>query len=283
MATRLVKGRESARGYAAGRKAQDAMWTKHAEQRVRHFLHLLGHDEMPTPRIVFVDRSGVSWLGRCTVFGRDITAHLHQGVPLNTLVELQRAILGDEATFERVLAHEVCHHVEFLTFSRGDMEGVLHGYARTSHGHRFLELAGQINQALGDPKFVTIKSDASDRLSQAEKPYWLYIQSARGPHPLVKSAPPNALGWKWAIKLDERKKAWLRAEIEKGAGILVETRERYWSMVPQAKIGQPVVSIPHDENRIRELADLVRLTDPAWSLALLRPKLGELPPDPRRR
>lgn len=270
------------KGYAAGQKAKDALWVKHALERTKVYLAMLQHPELPLPTIEFVDRKE-EWLGMCTcsLRGLDVDAFL-RGENMYSRIRLQRAILGDEYTFERTLAHEVCHHVEFFTFNRQELLAMAYGAKKVAHGRRFQELGERINKALNDPNFVTEKSDSADKLADMEKPYWLFIQSTDAhKYPYVKKAPE--FGWKWAIKLDDHKKTWLRGAIEAGLGILVDSRDRYWTY-GKAKIGHPGIAIPHAPEKQAALAELVQLTNPAWSLALLRPKLGELPadPDPKR-
>lgn len=266
-------------GYAAGRKQTDALWTKHATERAAHYLTLLKHPELPIPPIVWVDRR-TTYLGRCILRGDVLRAHVQQGAPLNTTIELQRAILGDERTFERTLAHEICHHVEWMTADLLTLKSVLNGFEKASHGARFRELGARINAAVGDPRFVTEKSDESDKLSETEKPYWLLIRPTDFISPI---ATAKRLGWAWAVRLDATKKMQLRTIVEQDRAIVVETRDRYWSL-GKAKIGHASIAIPADAHRQAQLLDIVRTTPKEWSLALLRPRLGEeLPPAPARR
>ncbi len=274
MSARFLRGK----GYAAGRKKLDATWIQRSEDRTRYFLGLLGYPKLALPRFAIVDRMTAKddWLGMCTLLGADVRAFLSNGTPFTTTIQLQRAILADEYTFDRTLAHEICHHVEFLTYDHQELLGLQAGWKRVSHGERFKQLGERINKALGDPKFVNEKSDEHDKLSPREKPYWLFIMPSKPwEHPAVKDAP--LLGWRWAVKLDERKRAWLREAVLTGLGILVETTERYWAL-GQAKIGGAVISTPRTPERQVMLRELVQLTSPASSLALLKPRLGELPP-----
>ena len=268
----------SRKGLAAGQKKEDAVWVKRAEDRARHFLALLGHPKMALPKFVIVDRLNTRerWLGLCTLHGSDVAAYLTRGTPFTTTISLQRAVLPDEYTFERTLAHEICHHVEFMTYDRQELIGLREGWKRVSHGERFKELGARINEALNDSKFVTEKSDVYDKLAGTEKPFWLFIMpAAPWNYPRVREAP--RLAWRWAVKLDERKRAWLREAILAGLGVLVESHDRYWTL-GKAKIGSANFASPSAPERQAMLQDLVRLTDATQTLALIKPQLGELPP-----
>jgi len=64
-----------------------------------------------TPRVVVRDNLGSKWLGRTVWTPRD---------PETTVVQLQRSVLDDPGTLERVLAHEMIHHKEMLELTEAD-------------------------------------------------------------------------------------------------------------------------------------------------------------------
>jgi hypothetical protein len=106
--------------------------------------------DLPVPTVRVVDHLGDAWLGLCEYRpGAD-----------NTTLYVQKRILGDVATVQRVVAHEICHHVEFLTAwraaqARGEtkqtyalvqrMQNRVHG----GHGAGFRALAAVFNAKYG--------------------------------------------------------------------------------------------------------------------------------------
>jgi len=120
---------------------------------------------LPAPAIVVVDRLGEGWLGACVYRpGED-----------NTRIQLQRRILGDEATLRRVIAHELCHHAEFLT-AWGAAQAVGQS-ARTfamlqrmggKHGAGFLAQAALLNARYG-AGYVTPHTDEAMQVQDASR------------------------------------------------------------------------------------------------------------------
>jgi len=82
---------------------------------------------------------GVSWLGRTKWSSHE---------PHTTTIELQRSIVGDARTLERVLAHEMVHHRDMISMTEGDI-AVSRFVKPESHGAAFMQGAEIINAVMG--------------------------------------------------------------------------------------------------------------------------------------
>lgn len=211
------------------------------EGLVRKYMRLLGTPG-PVPRVIVRANLGSRWLGRWS---------WRQGT--DPIIEVQRSILGDARTIERVLAHEACHHHQFAILTPDQIRnlrvlrslGVLPG----GHGHDFLALAERVNAAAG-AGFVTVKSDQE------------YIQAPLGREFLVLVAPLTTtggrLGWQWAARLGPKAKQyaeWVVGGGYPGAKLVTSSDER-WTRGP--KIGRGVGwSVPRTDEDVRALHALV--------------------------
>lgn len=128
------------------------------------FAKILGVSVLPA----FAVRNNLSskWLGRC-----------HKGGPgfrrPRNLIELQKKIFHDETTLARIVAHEMCHHAEFLLMDRNDLALAKIG-VWDSHGPRWQAFADKVNQAMG-ADFVTVTSDSSVVLAPKTRPYLMML------------------------------------------------------------------------------------------------------------
>jgi hypothetical protein len=130
---------------------------------IREILPLLS-SSLPTPTIKIVNQARASWLARCTwKIGKDKERGAWCGD--NTEIEVQRAVLDHEQTLRRVVAHELCHHAQFMindrpNFKRLGFEGfrMLQRFD-DGHGAEWREWASVLNSKFGE-KFVTKTSDS---------------------------------------------------------------------------------------------------------------------------
>ena len=200
---------------------------------VTKYMKILGSNT-PRPKIV-VRNSIVRWLGR----NYFTTAH-----PETSLIEIQRSILGDDKTLERVVAHEVVHHHNVMSMSPADFAMLKLGMKPSGHGRDFLEGAKKINEVMGE-NFVTRESDQSYVVA-ATKPYTI----------LIEPALKTKLGWSWAVKLsDEAKQIIEKKKKESQAKVIVTTDPRWTSGARIKRFAG--VAIPHagtqEEKLLREL------------------------------
>lgn len=118
------------------------------EAKARRFLAKYFPDaNLPMPVFKVVRHTNPKWNGRCVYrFGETST------------IELQKRILGDDKTLDRILAHELIHHADFLLNLKGANARAARN--REGHGKFFREAAERVNAAMGKD-YVTEKSDAT--------------------------------------------------------------------------------------------------------------------------
>jgi hypothetical protein len=197
-----------ARRYTAG-KHEGKLAVIH--RWVVEYARLLGVTELP--KVQIRDNLGSKWLGRMT---------WQRGKP--NVMEIQASVLGDDATLERIVAHEMCHHVEFLGFTEAEIKAIKHGIRPASHGSRWQELAAKVNAARG-AGFVTKTSDQSYAVSTEAKPYFMLIAHYDG----------STLGYAIAVRISPRQRSFMDRRLAEGAK-LIQTTDATWAK-GAAKIG----------------------------------------------
>ena len=180
--------------------------------------------DIPPPVIKIVDRLSAKWLGRC-IFRRS-KSH-------TTVIELQRSISSDAKTLDRVLCHEVIHHVDFLATNGNS----------SSHGAFFQKMASVINSKRGN-KYVTETSDES---------YTLDTETSRDitvlvwPYSLSKTEVlSDKLGYAIAISPSPKQLEYIKRKIEKNDAVIFKTRDRKYLSGP--KIGSGKMLIPSTDS-----------------------------------
>jgi len=197
------------------------------------YARLLGVGELPTIKIVNNLRS--TWLGRLTFRAGQ-----------QNLMEVQARALVDEATAERIVAHEMCHHVEFLRLTEGDLAALRLGIRPASHGSAWRELAAKVNAVMG-ADFVSEKSDQSYVQAEVSRPYFLLITNTIGTN----------LGYAIAVRLSPRMKSYLSRALGQGSRLFRTTDPR-WSNGPTIGAGWIV---PKDPANRAELDRIYASTD----------------------
>jgi hypothetical protein len=162
------------------------------------------------PIVVVRSRIGASWLGRDSWTSR---------MPHTTTLELQRSIVGDPRTLERVVAHEMVHHRDSLAMTPEQLRLVKLGIKPASHGASFRQGASIINAVMG-PDFVTTMSDQGYVQAPPERDLFLLIV------PL--SEYGGRLGYAWAARLSPEALSVVAKRALEG-GKLVRTRDRRWT------------------------------------------------------
>lgn len=211
------------------------------ESFVEKYLAMLGEQDLPRPQIEFRSNIVAEWLGQDVWSLRKPT----------TTLRLQKSILGDPRTLERVIAHEMIHHVDFLRMSEPEIEMLVEMRKlgrktyRDAHGESFLAKAAQINVAMGDG-FVTKVSDAEYVTARNVKPFFLLIV------PL--STTNDKLGWAWAARLSGDGQTRVAKQLALGARLVQSTNDLWLYGAKIKKYGGvSVPRKPEDQAELRRL------------------------------
>ena len=220
------------------RVAGDSEKIAEIEGYASKYMDLLGASGMAHPRIVLRSNLGSKWLAR------DLWT---TSAPETSTIEVQREVLRDPRTLERVIAHEVIHHVDFV---RNGCEQVKLKWLRRydGHGEVFRSLAAMINASMG-ACFVTEMSDQE------------YVGEAVCKSYLVMIMPVGAkLGYAWTSRLSSQGSEWLQRKIAEGARAAYSTDPRWTHGAKIQRWGG--VSVPkteEDQARLRELYDRAQM------------------------
>jgi hypothetical protein len=222
--------------------------TMHVEATVKKFLDkFFKADNLPLPKIKIVNDLNARWLGRTTY-----NPHEDEN---NTTIEIQKKVVGDQDTLERIVAHELIHHWEFLVFYKNSLEremskiGLkrLRRFKPAAHGKEFYEMAEKINAVMGKD-YVTEKSDES-YVKELDKEYYLLIVPAK------LYGGGGKFGWAWAARPSTEQKAVIQEKIAEDKAKLVKTKdERFLRGTKIKKFGG--ISIPRDEETQTKLREV---------------------------
>ena len=181
---------------------------------VAKYLDILGISALPAIKVV--DRLGDCALGRCKWNPRQ---------PGTTTIELQKKLFGDSRTLERVLAHELVHHWDYLDYEPRALAMIRAGNLPKplSHGPTWRRGAAAINDVMG-ADFVTEYSDQTF-VCKNTKPLFLLIKKVG-----------SSWEYSWAAKLSAVAKARVSEELHRGARLVTTTDDR-WTKSPY-KIGK---------------------------------------------
>jgi hypothetical protein len=196
------------------------------------YAHMLGVTELP--KIVVRNNLGSRWLGRL------LWRHGHQNV-----MEIQTSALVDEHTLERIVAHEMAHHVEFLEITEEDLARIRIGIRPPEHGARWKELAHQINSAVGDSNFITETSDQAYVLAPESKPYVI----------LVAPIMSGSLGYAIGVRLSPKMQAYADRYIANHEGKLIKTTDPKWTNGPRIGDGFAMPRDPEGKEKLKTLYD----------------------------
>lgn len=209
-------------------KVIDAAWK---------YARLLGVPVIPS--IAIRNHLSSGWLGRCHF-------RLHESGTRLNLMEIQKRTMHDERTLDRVIAHEMCHHAEFLAFTEKDIVLLKAGVRRTSHGAPWQRFADKVNRVMGKD-YVTVVSDASVVLAPETKPFLLLIAEIR----------PGRLGFSVSVRITHKVKEtlWRYSKLGMGARIL-SSKDPRWAKGPKIGPGMLAVPIkPEDKQDLQALFD----------------------------
>ena len=205
---------------------------------VRTYLAMLGISDVEEPDIVLQHNTGSLWLGRWSVKWR-------AGMPGRPVIQIQRSVLSDQRTLERVVAHEVVHHVQYLQMEPAELQLVKLGFRSVGHGPAFSQLAAVLNAKIGEG-FVTEKSDQEYVVAPSGKRILLLISQTR----------VGRLGWQWATRLGPKAREWVERKVSEGAR-LVEAYDNdfVWTSGPRI-VAWTGWAAPPDEQVQARLRDL---------------------------
>ncbi len=172
---------------------------------VSKYMSILSIEHRPTVKLR--SNLGAGWLGRCSWSTR---------APNTSLIELQRSILSDERTLERVIAHEMVHHRDYMEMSADTVALLRIGIKPPGHGQSFLEGAQEINAVMGED-FVTVESDKEYSTSKNTKQYFL----------LIATAYSNRLGYAWAVRISPEAQKHIDKAVADGGRLVKVTDERW--------------------------------------------------------
>jgi hypothetical protein len=190
----------------------------------------------PRPIVQIKTRLGVDWLARARWSSRSPT----------TVIEVQRSVLGDARTLERVVAHEMVHHLEYTQLTPEEIAMLKVGIKPPSHGPKFLHGAQIVNDVMG-ADFVTVKSDSQYVQSASERDIYLLI-----------ARYGQRLGFAWAARLTPEATSVVAEKVLKGAK-LVRTRDQRWTLARSKIKKYGGASFPQQGSR--EEAELRALYD----------------------
>lgn len=170
---------------------------------------------LPHPTVRVVNSLGTPWLARdLWVPGEG-----------NTVIEIQKAVVNDRTTLERIIAHELVHHDIFLTewlplSGSKNINQLMN--IEGGHGAKFKTRADKLNAIFG-PDFVTETSDAAMVEEEAGTPYYV----------LLKMNAPGQISWAYCVRPSARQRAYIEERIVTGTVPgqfkLVKTRDRVWA------------------------------------------------------
>ena len=203
---------------------------------VVNVLHNLMKDVKPgllAPDLKIVNHTRSNWLGRCS-WG--------YGKPTST-IELQKAICVEDGTLRRILAHELAHHEEFLTYWAGVSKSSLKLLLRLEggHGKAWKEIAQRWNAKYGKD-FITEKSDQNMVQEHEEKPFWVLLNRFSG-----------KLMFKASIRLSDKQKKWAMEKDLSSYRLVVTTDRNFVHGPPIGYSPWQVCNEPGMAERFEEL------------------------------
>ena len=192
------------------------------EPLVAKYMQILNVDA--APRVVVRDNMGSRWLGRTMFWIKN---------PTTSTIELQRQVFEDDRTLERIIAHEMIHHSDYLSFDERTLALLRAGIKPPGHGATFLKKAEQINKIMGED-YVTKTSDQTYSLpEETTRPYYLLI------YPLQ----DGRFGYRWGVRVTHQSNMRVRDAVLNRNAVLVASRDTRWTH-GSAKLGDTMINVP---------------------------------------
>jgi GNAT superfamily N-acetyltransferase len=189
---------------------------------------------LPTPELKVVNHTRPRWGGLC---------RWELGQP-NTTIEIQKAVTADERSFRRILAHELCHHEQYLVhWSRFTPQNFkfmtrLEG----GHGRVFRQIMDRWNAKHGKD-FVTVTSDKDILQEYEDRPFFVFMQRYFGGRPM----------WQASLRLTDRQLRYMSGK-RQGDYRLVQTGDRRFIHAPVIGSGKGWQYVPTERHEWEEAA-----------------------------
>jgi hypothetical protein len=190
--------------------------------------------DLPTPDLRVVSHTRPKWGGRCL---------WTLGNP-NTAIEIQKAVTADERSFRRILAHELCHHEQYLVYWSGYTHQNFKFMTRLEggHGRVFRKIMDRWNARHGKG-FVTVTSDKDIIEEYESKPFFVFIQRFLGGRPI----------WQASLRLTDRQLRFMSGK-RQGDYKLVQTDDRRFINAPVIGSGRGWQYLPMEQHEWEQAA-----------------------------
>jgi GNAT superfamily N-acetyltransferase len=133
---------------------------------------------LPEPELKIVNDEKLEWVGHT-----DWNYGIQNGTTFadpTTAISIQKKALVDDRTLRRIVAHELCHHEEFLVIEAGKLSKL--GFEKyeqqketDTHGTEWKKIAARFNAKYGED-FVTEESDKDFVVAKTASPDFGYSQ-----------------------------------------------------------------------------------------------------------
>lgn len=239
----------------------------------KKYMAMLGI-KTPVPKFEIVERLAWHWIARTTF---QLT-----GGKSNSLIQIQRGATVDKQTIERIVAHEVIHHVHHVTMSPleqfyTNLSGIYDG-----HGSWFSNAARLIGAKVGQKDFVTAEYNDSYKLGPMASEIWVLVARRRV---VEKGKTVFDFGMAWCDRMSPAVKQRLKKFSEKQNldCKLVKTSDLGWLSGPHLAEAEGTVGVPDDSiDGGRASLKLLELYESAPASAVL-PKTKPKRKKPRAR
>jgi hypothetical protein len=173
---------------------------------------------LPMPEIKIRDLTAVKWLAKA------ILRVSFTDKPRQHVLEVQKAILGDDETLKRVITHEMIHVWQHQTGNLSNLVQMSRlGLDARGHGKDFHDWAEKINAVMG-PNYVNLKSDETYKIEYT-KEYYILIQ----PHfPGGFYNEQKGWGWSWAARPSAEQKKEIDRRIHISRAKLFKVKDPKW-------------------------------------------------------
>lgn len=194
------------------------------------------NEKLPIPNFKIVNDRAPHWLGR-TVY--------HPAVDeTNTTIQIQKKIIGDDKTLDRVMAHELIHHLEFLRKGKTLTHPIIRKL-HDGHGDFFHAWARRINSEMGED-FVNESSDMSYVLETDSRPFFVVLRKIHG-----------KLGWSWFVRPSASQKEELQRLMAEGETKVIRSTDAvFMDGVKFKKWGGISVPNANEKEFIQKITDL---------------------------